>query len=76
MSRAVESLRYVGQLFGILMASSDLDRYEQNLGLPLPPGYRLDRLAARIRAALVTEAMDTLDPRHLEQLGAPTSHGQ
>lgn len=62
MTQAIAHLWLVGRLFGILMASSGLDRYEQALGSELPAGFRATQLVGRVRDLLESFAERTLVP--------------
>jgi hypothetical protein len=66
MTQALAGFPLLGRLFGLLMASADLDRYEQELGGPLPASYRATQLRARLMSLMATPGLCEPLPRHAE----------
>jgi hypothetical protein len=52
MNASIVQLPLLGALFGLLLASRDLDLDEQSLGSALSPDYRAQRLAPHVRQVL------------------------
>jgi hypothetical protein len=52
MDALIVDLPLLGTLFGLLLASRDLDLDEQSLGSALSPDYRAQRLAPHVRQVL------------------------